>query len=529
MTLHRLQETSAQVTNVRATVCIVGAGVAGLIAATRIARRGVRVVVIESGDVPDDPALAALDDIDNPSPIYRGPMRARGLGGTSTKWAGKLIPLSESDGAPRPWIDLPGWPFPLRELDRYTTEIETLLGVDHASFEEDASDVLDETERLPRRDPDFTLRWPKRPARQNHDLAHVLRGSLESQPALEIWLGATATEFEVDATCGRLVSIQAVNHAGRTLEVRADEYLIAAGTLESTRLMLLLDRQANGAISRTTDALGSYFHDHLGLDVATLAPRDVALTNRMLADRWRLGADRHLHFELRPEVQAAHGIGSAYFDVGVEMPAHSALSQARLAVSATREKRPSSAARHGGAALADLPTLVQTVRWSLVDKQKYWPPYAHAQIKIWVEQLPRLDSRLTLSDQCDALGQPRLHVAFQRTDADERTFRTVVAKLEAFWSRHMTGVCALTWNPLLFAPDARLADAAVELYHPAGSTRAGRDPASSVVNPELRVHAIENLSIASASVFPASGSANPTFTIMQLAMRASDAILARIG
>jgi choline dehydrogenase-like flavoprotein len=43
----------------------------------------------------------------------------------------------------------------------------------------------------------------------------------------------------------------------------------------------------------------------------------------------------------------------------------------------------------------------------------------------------------------------------------------------------------------------------------------------------LRVHRIANLSVASASVFPSSGSANPTFTIMHLAMRAADALVTR--
>jgi choline dehydrogenase-like flavoprotein len=49
------------------------------------------------------------------------------------------------------------------------------------------------------------------------------------------------------------------------------------------------------------------------------------------------------------------------------------------------------------------------------------------------------------------------------------------------------------------------------------------------VDPQLRVHGIPNVSIASGAVFPTSGSANPTFTIMQLALRAADAITARVS
>ena len=57
----------------------------------------------------------------------------------------------------------------------------------------------------------------------------------------------------------------------------------------------------------------------------------------------------------------------------------------------------------------------------------------------------------------------------------------------------------------------------------------GLDPAESVVGPDLRTHHVQNLSVASASVFPTAGSANPTYTIIQLALRAADAITKRLA
>lgn len=54
------------------------------------------------------------------------------------------------------------------------------------------------------------------------------------------------------------------------------------------------------------------------------------------------------------------------------------------------------------------------------------------------------------------------------------------------------------------------------------------DPAHGVVDPDCRVHGTENLFIAGSSVFPTSGFANPTFTIVALAIRLADH-LARNG
>jgi hypothetical protein len=64
---------------------------------------------------------------------------------------------------PRPYLDLEGWPFDVAELDRYTRDIESLMGVDHESYEEDASSHLDPDSMLNRNDQDFVLRCPRGP------------------------------------------------------------------------------------------------------------------------------------------------------------------------------------------------------------------------------------------------------------------------------------------------------------------------------------------------------------------------------
>jgi choline dehydrogenase-like flavoprotein len=61
-----------------------------------------------------------------------------------------------------------------------------------------------------------------------------------------------------------------------------------------------------------------------------------------------------------------------------------------------------------------------------------------------------------------------------------------------------------------------------DTYHPMGGLPMGIDPAQSVVDPELRVHGIANLAVASCAVFPAGGSSNPTFTLMALTLRLAD-------
>ncbi|MGA9580988.1 MAG: GMC family oxidoreductase, partial [Allosphingosinicella sp.] len=61
-------------------------------------------------------------------------------------------------------------------------------------------------------------------------------------------------------------------------------------------------------------------------------------------------------------------------------------------------------------------------------------------------------------------------------------------------------------------------------YHHMGTTRMGNDPATSVTDADGRVHGISNLWVAGSSLFPTGGWANPTLTIVALALRSAEKI-----
>jgi choline dehydrogenase-like flavoprotein len=58
--------------------------------------------------------------------------------------------------------------------------------------------------------------------------------------------------------------------------------------------------------------------------------------------------------------------------------------------------------------------------------------------------------------------------------------------------------------------------------HHSGTARMSRDPKSGVVDPDCRVHSMENLYVAGSAVFPTMGYANPTLTIVALSLRLAD-------
>jgi choline dehydrogenase-like flavoprotein len=66
------------------------------------------------------------------------------------------------------------------------------------------------------------------------------------------------------------------------------------------------------------------------------------------------------------------------------------------------------------------------------------------------------------------------------------------------------------------------------IIHELGTTRMGEDPNASVVNAQCRAHDVPNLFIADGGPFVSQADKNPTWTILALAMRASDHIAAEM-
>jgi choline dehydrogenase-like flavoprotein len=66
-------------------------------------------------------------------------------------------------------------------------------------------------------------------------------------------------------------------------------------------------------------------------------------------------------------------------------------------------------------------------------------------------------------------------------------------------------------------------------FHHMGTTRMHGSPRRGVVDPNCQVHGVKNLFVAGSSVFPTSGFANPTLTIVALSLRLADHIKERLG
>jgi choline dehydrogenase-like flavoprotein len=106
----------------RADLCVVGAGAAGIALALQFLHDGRSVLLLESGGLVDEVASQALYDGDVADPALHAPpikYRQRRFGGSTGIWGGRCVPFDPIDFERRSWIPDSGWPFGIETLLPY--------------------------------------------------------------------------------------------------------------------------------------------------------------------------------------------------------------------------------------------------------------------------------------------------------------------------------------------------------------------------------------------------------------------------
>jgi choline dehydrogenase-like flavoprotein len=125
---------------------------------------------------------------------------------------------------------------------------------------------------------------------------------------------------------------------------------------------------------------------------------------------------------------------------------------------------------------------------------------------------------VTLSAEKDARGVPKAAVTLRLHPDDIGLLRRMRATLDAVASE-LKGATVEVFSSYDQAPGG------AEVR---GGCPMGRDPATSVVDPDLCAHGQRNLFVVDGSVFPDARSGNPSLTIQALAARAADHIRRRL-
>lgn len=506
--------------SIEADVVVVGAGIAGLILASKLSKAGVNVVVLESGEEQPDTRDHPLNEVECVATPYHGATvgRSRGLGGTSTRWGGALLPFPAADLRERPEVGIPQWPVAYDDIMLHLEEVENLFGLTSSPYE---AEMPREVTERGGPDPAFIAREAKWPSFNKRNVATLLRRDFRGY-GLDVWLGATVCGFGLDSHSGRVTAVMARGSGPHQLVVSARRFVLAAGAIESTRLLLLLERAGGQVIGRKR--LGRPFQDHLSAVLGTIETDDPNTLNHFAGFRFERGTMRSLRFDLSPSARAAAATSAGFVHIAPNPEGPTGFDGVRDLLRSFQRGRPDF--RAGLKALSDAPYLSKLLTWRYGHHRLYWPRPSIYEVHCVVEQLAHEDNFITLSDRLDPFGQPLALINWQVREADVRSFRCLAHSFDAFWRAALTSYGNLNW---LTAP-GKLAlegiSSIADIYHPVGTTAMGRNSSEGVVDGNLRVFGIPNLFVAATSTFPSGGTSNPTMMLALFVLRLAEQLKA---
>ncbi len=505
----------------KADTIVVGAGLAGLCLADALAGRGQNVLVIESGSETQEGDTHPLNAVDIEGSRYMGAEhgRFRCIGGTSTRWGGALLPYLPEDLGPHPCSWHAGWGINPDELTQTLSMAEALFRVAPGPYE----GALDGH----RKDllPGFIPREPKWPAFRNRNTANLFARRIRRDPRIEVWIEATVSA--INLRDGRVEGVTAQSTSGHRLQANAPTVVLAAGAIETTRLLLLLNQAHDGRVFPRGSPLGRGFHDHLSAPIAKLTRVDPTEIVRLFGFRFVRGGMRNLRFELSSAARRELELPAAFLHVAFTRSPDSGFEGLRgLFQAVQRRNLPQfSDVRR---IVADLPWFTRAIWWRAAEQRVLPPSGSGIELHLVTEQAPDPAQRIGLAEgTSDAFGLPLARITWRVADADIARFHEISA------------FSVERWNSAPLAELARLvprskADVAASLqsgggiYHPAGTTRIGPTAETGVVDGKLNVHGVPGLRALATSVFPAVGGSSPSLGLVQLALRMAQEIAADI-
>jgi choline dehydrogenase-like flavoprotein len=395
---------------------------------------------------------------------------------------------------------------------KYQRQVEDLFSLTDSPYE-----ISGDAEFHGEGELDFLPRLAKWPAFTRRNVSSLLKTEIDADSGPIVWLGASVVDFVLPPS-GTVESVLAMNQAKRTLSVSVNEVVLAAGAIESTRLLLMLDRRHDQRLFGVHHVLGRYFHDHLSACCASITVRDVRALNRIVGFRFEGQTMRNLRFEPSAAVRNALRLPNAFLHISFTTSTPTGFDALR-GVLRHRQAKTRPSIEEFKLLIASTPWLTRALWWRFVESRLLFPPTCSLHLHTVVEQEPVARNRIGLSeDRQDVFGSPLATIDWRVSDLDVRNALGLAHRFEQYW----TGSALRSLGTLIATSEADIESdmhAGGGVFHPGGTTRMGRSAREGVVDEDLRCFALPNLSVLSTSVFPTGGGSNPTMMLLMAAFR----------
>ncbi len=519
-------------------ICIVGAGAAGIAMAQRLANTSLKVLLLVSGQpgdqgLPDSDRQAlyqgtAGDFLQKVDPDFLQRSRLNMYGGTTNHFGFWARPLDPADTMPRPGYRDAGWLFDERELRPWYIDAHEFGRFGPFNYAD-----MDFWERVlyarcfdPLPGDKLSGAIMRAQYEENlHDFQVQFRNQLKNAPNITALFNAQLLSIETDEYRRHVVALNCStidssppgnSRPGLPFKVRAWRYVLACGGIENVRLLQLSGDLGNNR----RDQLGRGFMVHPLLTNAAHVRFDAPVPSEIR------NFFREQQIRLKPPPNLLGGprgvsAGGEYEHMVAPL-VNPELVFDYLMFNAWGVL----AARHQ--------TLLEEKIGNFRVILYFGADAASAVVNLNWEQTPDDSSRIRLNpEQVDPIfGQPVAHVDWRLNETDKRSavraLQITLDYLRARGARQQemitdVGGGAEDWT---FPPEPGALETG---DHHMGALRMSASPEDGIVDINSRLHSVDNLYVAGSAVFPTGGYANPTLTIVALALRLADHLKAVAG
>lgn len=467
-------------------ITVIGAGPAGITIALQLAHTGVPVILLEAG------GLRPADDASN---FYRGQTsklpydlvrsRLRCLGGSSGHWTGLCSPLDAGDFVIRPGVCDSSWPLKFDQLLSYYRRSADTIGLGKTE------ETFYRRQEIPAfLGSDFGAKY-WRGSSPPVNFFSKYHGELKSILNLKVLYHSVVTAIELHESTKRATRLRVTTSHDKCFYVTSDFFVLACGGIENARLLLT----ANSVFARLPGGknIGRYFMEHphfydIGFVIFHHPDAASFLAPASPHSGWVV-------FQLSDKERQRKKIANAVVAMG--------------------RRKENIKDVEGGEVMLE----------RLFKMRNAKLPHQIFALQMIGEQIPRDLSRVTLADDKDPYGIPRVNLNWQLVETEWRTYYKTPLLFAMGVQRSGLGAVKLS-NWVL---DGDFTSHLSYGSHHMGTTRMGESPRHAVVDSHGKLFGVENFYVAGSSVFSTGGVANPTFTIVALALRLADHLQRKLG
>ncbi|MEO7035142.1 MAG: GMC family oxidoreductase [Polyangiaceae bacterium] len=505
-----------------ADICVIGSGAAGVALACELNGSRRSVILLEAGGLQQnqlrEDELFAIEHLGLPH-TNKIPTRGRWYGGSTNLWFGRIALPDPIDLTARSWVPWSGWPLSYEQLAPWLARAGALLEVPH----------FDKLQ---------IENWPTNPTIQTFQqegtsslgvflwadgalMGATHRKTLEASKNVRLLLDSTATELVPNEASTHIDSLETCGRFGNRFTIQASTYVLAAGALENTRLLLRSTRRSAAGIANERDLVGRFYMDHprgdgLGrVDLTDLSKEQRERLTLLGEKRKSRFGKVQMRLTFSPDMQRKEGLLNHSLHAHLTSPMHDlAAFQSAKRLLARLKRGPSDEGSPRKDLLAvgtGAPELLGAGLRSVIARNEPSTLITVDQM----EQVPDPESRVTLDwERRNRWGIPALQLNWKIGEATYRSQQRMHGLFKSILEKH--GIFSLR-SQLLEKPDEL--PPLQDMKHHSGTTRMSSSAADGVVDADLRAHNIKNLYVTGSSTFPTVGHFNPTLLIVALAAR----------